>query len=231
METFKFGDAEVRALLIKDKIWIVFKDVCDAIEIDNNRQAATQLREKDVTKSDVTDSLGRPQLTLLVSEPGLYRFLARSNMAKAEPFQDWLFEEVVPQIRQTGVYVGSASMLTQNEQNMVMGLYEEEIRNLARTKGIRELDIYFLIYKTIFPSGTYENLTSNTERRWDGWRYRRYVKGTNKQALLYWFLTENGITLNKYYQGQIAMLLKLVSDGKQFKEISAKLYNNKEIGM
>ena len=40
-----------------------------------------------------------------VNEPaGLYRLIARSNMEKAEYFQDWLYEVVLPSIRKTGSY-------------------------------------------------------------------------------------------------------------------------------
>lgn len=40
----------------------------------------------------------------VLSEPGLWYFVSRSNSPLAEPFQDWLYEEVLPQIRKTGQY-------------------------------------------------------------------------------------------------------------------------------
>ena len=39
-----------------------------------------------------------------VNEPGLYRLIARSNMEKAEYFQDWVYEVVLPSIRKTCLY-------------------------------------------------------------------------------------------------------------------------------
>ena len=39
-----------------------------------------------------------------VNEPGLYRLIARSTMDKAECFQDWVYEKVLPSIRKTGSY-------------------------------------------------------------------------------------------------------------------------------
>ena len=41
---------------------------------------------------------------LVVSEAGLYFFLARSDKPKALPFQKWLAGDVVPSIRRTGSY-------------------------------------------------------------------------------------------------------------------------------
>lgn len=39
-----------------------------------------------------------------VNEPGLYRLIGRSTMDKAEAFQDWVYEVVLPSIRKTGSY-------------------------------------------------------------------------------------------------------------------------------
>ena len=39
-----------------------------------------------------------------VNEPGFYRLIARSTMQRAEYFQDWVYEVVLPSIRKTGSY-------------------------------------------------------------------------------------------------------------------------------
>ncbi|KAL3158930.1 hypothetical protein ABBQ32_011328 [Trebouxia sp. C0010 RCD-2024] len=44
-----------------------------------------------------------------VNEPGLYRLIARSKMEKAEYFQDWVYEVVLPSIRKTGSYSTQAA--------------------------------------------------------------------------------------------------------------------------
>ncbi|DBA82359.1 TPA: hypothetical protein ACH3X2_000616 [Trebouxia sp. C0005] len=47
-----------------------------------------------------------------VNEPGLYRLIARSNIEKAEQFQDWVCEKVLPSIRKTGSYSVQQGTLT-----------------------------------------------------------------------------------------------------------------------
>ena len=42
--------------------------------------------------------------SIYISEPGLWQLLAKSRMPGAEPFQTWVFEEVLPSIRRTGRY-------------------------------------------------------------------------------------------------------------------------------
>ena len=44
-----------------------------------------------------------------VNEPGLYRLIGRSTMDKAEAFQDWVYEVVLPSIRKTGSYSAQAA--------------------------------------------------------------------------------------------------------------------------
>lgn len=47
---------------------------------------------------------GGAQKLNLVNEPGLYRLIFTSRKAEAEKFQDWVYHEVLPSIRKTGVY-------------------------------------------------------------------------------------------------------------------------------
>jgi hypothetical protein len=42
--------------------------------------------------------------TIYISEPGLYSLLTKSEKEKAEPFQDFIFEELLPSLRKTGSY-------------------------------------------------------------------------------------------------------------------------------
>ena len=47
---------------------------------------------------------GGPQEMATLLEPGLYALIARSNSPMAVSFQKWVYEEVLPSIRQTGSY-------------------------------------------------------------------------------------------------------------------------------
>ena len=69
-----------------------------------------------------------------VNEPGLYRLIARSNMEKAEYFQDWVYEVVLPSIRQTGSY--SVQAATSNAKQADEWLDERlEGKELMRLKN------------------------------------------------------------------------------------------------
>ncbi|ARW24605.1 Putative Bro-N domain-containing protein [Pediococcus acidilactici] len=41
----------------------------------------------------------------VISEPGIYQLAGQSKLPTAEPFQDWVYEEVIPSIRKHGAYL------------------------------------------------------------------------------------------------------------------------------
>ena len=90
--------------------WFVAKDVADCIEHSNVTKMCELCRDKDKFVADVeelkTNDLlvsGNRGLTC-ISESGLYRILAKCNLPKCEPFESWVFDEVLPSIRKTGGY-------------------------------------------------------------------------------------------------------------------------------
>lgn len=105
---FDFEESSVRSLLIDGEPWFVGKDVCRCLEIANHRDALGRLagdeREDGV---GITDPIGREQMPVLVSEPGVYRLVFTSRTDAAERFRRWLAHDVLPAIRKTGRYVVS----------------------------------------------------------------------------------------------------------------------------
>lgn len=80
-------------------------DLCKAIGVSNHRNVAKRIDEDGVRRMDITDSLGRNQQVLFVTEPGMYEVLLRSDSAKAKPFRNWVCGEVLPSIRKSGGYM------------------------------------------------------------------------------------------------------------------------------
>lgn len=113
--TFPTTGQSVRTLLVDGQPWFVAADVTDILGYANGRMAVGALPERmrgSVTIADGTP--GNPNRTI-ISEPGVYRLVMRSNLLAAEAFQDWLAEEVVPSIRKTGTYLLPRRELTRLE--------------------------------------------------------------------------------------------------------------------
>jgi len=105
---FQFNDNQVRILVIDGQPWFVGSDVCKILGILNFSDAYLRLKEyeKQTIKSDSIDNndVIRNPYTVIISEPGLYRLILTSRKPQAEPFQDWVCQEVLPSIRKTGKY-------------------------------------------------------------------------------------------------------------------------------
>lgn len=106
IQTYNFGDAPLHTLTDKaGDPWFIAKDVCDILEISNNRDAISQLDDDEKNTVVISDGIpGNPNKTI-ISEPGLYKLIMRSRKPQAKEFQRWVTHEVLPQIRRTGGYI------------------------------------------------------------------------------------------------------------------------------
>lgn len=87
--------------------WWIAVDVCKILGISNVSDAVGRLQSDE--KSDAR-GIGKTDTALIINEKGLYRLIFRSNKAEAERFQDWVFGEVLPQIRKTGRYESTSGI-------------------------------------------------------------------------------------------------------------------------
>lgn len=80
-------------------------DVCKALDLKNPSDVKTRLKEDGVGSAEVIDILGRAQTATFITEANLYKCIFQSRVAKAEQFQDWVCDEVLPSIRKHGGYI------------------------------------------------------------------------------------------------------------------------------
>lgn len=105
LQKFNFNNLPVRTVLINDEPWFVGKDVAIAIGYKNFRDALkSHVKDKYKRESRITTPSGMQTVTI-ISEPGLYQLAGESKLPSAEPFQDWVYEEVLPTIRKHGAYM------------------------------------------------------------------------------------------------------------------------------
>ena len=108
VSTFNFENQSIRTIAINNEPWFIAKDLCDAINISNYRDAIERLDE-DEKGVALTDTLGGKQEMAVVSESGMYTLILRCRDAVKKGsiphrFRKWVTAEVLPQIRKTGSY-------------------------------------------------------------------------------------------------------------------------------
>lgn len=104
IKIFDYYDNQVRTVTKDGEPWFVLKDVCQILGISNSKMVAARL-DDDEKGVSLTDSLGGPQKTTIINEPGLYKVVLRSDKPEAKKFVKWITHEVLPSIRKHGAYI------------------------------------------------------------------------------------------------------------------------------
>lgn len=104
VQIFNFNQSNVRVQTVNHEPFFCLKDVAEILEIKDTKAKNFNLKADGVENFPLIDSMGRKQEATFINEPNLYRVIFRSRKAEAVKFQDWIFEEVIPQIRKTGGY-------------------------------------------------------------------------------------------------------------------------------
>ena len=103
--TFNFHSNAVRVITDPNQeFWFCGSDVCNILGYVNAPDAMKKhCKEAGIAKRYISHSSGRKE-AIFINEPNLYRLIIKSRKPEAEPFEAWVFEEVLPQIRKTGKY-------------------------------------------------------------------------------------------------------------------------------
>ena len=108
----EFG--QVRVLEKDGQPWFVANDVARALGYTNPSKATNDHCKKAITTWG-NDSLGRRQEFKVIPEGDIYRLVIKSQLPSAEKFETWVFDEVLPSIRQNGGYIANQENLSDAE--------------------------------------------------------------------------------------------------------------------
>ena len=110
-ELMMFEGKEIEVFEFEGRILFNSKDVANCLDIKNvneniilmNEKQVVKLRNSDISNTDIRklNNAGENFLT----ESGVYKLIYKSRKEEAERFQDWISDEVLPSIRQTGAYI------------------------------------------------------------------------------------------------------------------------------
>ncbi|MFJ2298108.1 BRO-N domain-containing protein [Oerskovia paurometabola] len=101
---FDFDGQAVRVVTIDGEPWFVLADLCAVLDIGNPSMVAARIDEVNLSQAEVQNSRGQRRQTFVVSEPGMYEVVIRSDKPDAVRFRRWITSDVLPAIRKTGSY-------------------------------------------------------------------------------------------------------------------------------
>jgi len=142
LKNFNFDGNGVTTLIDKnDNFWFVANDVCKILKHSNSRQMVRDNCKSEGVSSTYILTTGGKQKKTIINESNLYRLIFRSKMEKAKDFQDWVVEEVLPQIRKTGKYFISKTEREQSIKNRNM------ITDAWKKSGVNKKEHYINLTK------------------------------------------------------------------------------------
>lgn len=109
IKVFNFKENQVRTVVKDGEPWFVVKDVCDVLDITNNRDALGRV-DDDERGVVSTDTPGGVQKLQAVNEYGLYSLILGSRKPEAKEFKRWITHDVIPSIRKHGAYMTPATL-------------------------------------------------------------------------------------------------------------------------
>ena len=137
LQVFDNGQFTVRSIKEDGEIWFVARDIATALEYPEssvNQVSNLCANVPEMWKGHkriMTVNRGEQEM-LCLTEQGVYFFLGRSDKPKAQPYQIWIANEVMPSIRKTGTY-----SVNRSECSLPSGVLEGA-KFIFETAGIKD---------------------------------------------------------------------------------------------
>ena len=109
VRSFNYEGKDVRNISINGEPWFAAKDICEALEIVNYRDAIQALDEDERRQETIpTPSNGGYSTVNVINQPGVFKLAFRGRKEPAKRFTRWVTHEVLPEIFRTGSYTAHA---------------------------------------------------------------------------------------------------------------------------
>ena len=141
--TLSFNDKNVRVLGTSENPLFVLKDICTILGLKNPSETLRNIPNK--WHSSVSLRGGKStgfQTTNVVNEAGLYKIIMRSNKPIAQPFQEFVCEEILPSIRKTGEYKYQKILDEKNKIEEKLQESQQEVKKLTKKYIKQEKEVF-----------------------------------------------------------------------------------------
>ena len=141
---------ELRIIMEDNKFFFCAMDVCKALGYTNITRELNIHCRQDGIRTGRVESNGVPRIVKFVSEGNVYRLICRSTKPEAEQFETWVFDELLPTIRQTGGYVNDPVVFvdqwlpnTDAKTKALLVTSLEAVKNQDKVIGVQQESVDF----------------------------------------------------------------------------------------
>ncbi len=134
---FDFKGKTVRMINLNGSPWWVGRDVCGVLGYENPQRTMSLHCHGVPKRYPIQDRLGRPQEVRIIGEPDLFRLITHSKLPAAVEFEKLVFEEILPQIRQRGMYLPQSPPVDSKRFFKILEEQQDEEAYLIANKALR----------------------------------------------------------------------------------------------
>lgn len=139
----------IRGVEINGEVWFVGSDIAERLGYEEPHKAvARHVDDEDKSVAGTGRSIpasALPPNTVLINEPGFYSLVLGSKLPRAKEFKRWITHDVIPSIRQHGMYMTDAtSEATADDPIGILRRiggyiedYQHQIADLQKRMGIQ----------------------------------------------------------------------------------------------
>jgi prophage antirepressor-like protein len=106
--TFSFNSNQIRIISINGIEYFIAKDVAELLSYKRPADAVSQHCKRvmnfEIGKIPNANFSSKARVINLIPESDVWRLIIKSRLPEAEKIEEWIMEEVLPQIRKTGSY-------------------------------------------------------------------------------------------------------------------------------
>lgn len=229
-ENQEFG--KVRALEIDGKPYFCGSDIAEALGYKRPNDAIAQHCR--ATVKHRTPISGKIQEVNYIPEGDVYRLIVRSKLPSAEKFEKWVFDEVLPSIRQTGGY---QMTMPQGKELLALAVLEAQKTIEAQNKDIERMKPKEIFADAVATSSTtiligelakllrQNGIDTGRDRLFDWMRRNGYLirqKGsayntpTQKSADLGILTTKETVIVHSDGSTEVKKTVKVTGKGQQY---------------
>lgn len=141
-------DTNLTVIMIGDQIWFIAKEVAATLEYASTQKALQCVKDKykrmfnfeECKEIFSGNQFGYPKINsngmYLINKSGLIQLVLNSMKPEAEAFQDWVFEEVIPQVLEKGSYC--VNQLSTKQQN-ILKLFDNKTSDVDKAIALKEI--------------------------------------------------------------------------------------------
>lgn len=133
LQVFNFEELPVRTLEIENEPYFVGKDVAQILGYKKPENAiANHVDDEDKTTTLIRGTGSNyKSKAVLINESGLYALIFSSKLESAKRFKRWVTSEVLPQIRNKGMYITKATATEMINNPEILTMLVEQIAKVS----------------------------------------------------------------------------------------------------